>query len=152
MAYVKSQGTEIFYVSAPTVVTKIAQVVELPEAGGGPADEIEVTHLDSLMKEFIAGLSDNQPITFPVRFDPALHTALWTLKNSGVVVPIMIAFADGTGTPTAAAGAFSALSTRSNLRGQAFVQNFTWNNPANSVLNSTVTLRPTGLFTFTAKV
>lgn len=151
MAYIRSQGTQIFYVSAPTVVTEIGQVVELPEAGGGPADEIEVTHLTSAMKEFIGGLSDNAPISFPVRFNPTMHSALWTLKNSGVVVPIMIAFADGTGTPTAAAGAFAALSTRSNLRGQAFVQNFTWQNPANSVLNATVTLRPTGLFTFTAR-
>ncbi len=151
MSFIRTQGTELFYVSAPTVVIKIAQVVELPEAGGGPADEIEVTHLDSLMKEFIGGLSDNQPISFPVRFSPTLHTALWTLKNSGVVVPIMIAFSDGTGTPTATAGAFVPLTTRSNLRGQAFIQNFTWNNPANSVLGANVTLRPTGLFTFTPR-
>lgn len=152
MAYTKTQGTQIFYVSAPTVVTEIGQVVELPEAGGGPADEIEVTHLGSSMKEFISGLSDNSPISFPIRFDPVLHGALWTLKTSGLVIPVMIAFADGTGTPTATAGAFATLSSRTNLRGMAFVQNFTWANPANSVLNSQVTLRPTGQWTLTTKV
>lgn len=151
MAALKTQGTQLFYVSAPTVVTEVAQITGLPNFAGGTNTEIDTTHLMSGAFEFIPGLANNEPITFPIIFDPAIHDVLFALKLAGTTVPWMVALSDGTAAPTATAGAFSALSTRSNFRVSGYLSNFTVGAEINDKVTGNVTLRPTGPYAFAKK-
>ena len=49
---------------------EIAEVRGLPSAGGGETGQVEVTHLRSIAKEFLADLPDNGEVTFPVNTVP----------------------------------------------------------------------------------
>lgn len=151
MAALKTQGTQLYYVSAPTVVTEVAQITGLPNFAGGTNTEIDTTHLMSGAFEFIPGLANNEPISFPIIFDPAIHDVLFNLKLAGTTVPWLVGLSDGTAAPTAVGGAFSALSTRSNFRVSGFLSNFTVGAEINNKYVGTVTLRPTGPYAFTKK-
>ena len=48
MAALKTQGTQLFYVSAPTVVTEVAQITGLPNFAGGTNTEIDSIETQSL--------------------------------------------------------------------------------------------------------
>ena len=50
---------------------EIAEVRGLPSAGGGETGQVEVTHLRSTAKEFLADLPDNGEVTFPVNLVPS---------------------------------------------------------------------------------
>lgn len=50
---------------------EIGEVRGLPSAGGGETGQVEVTHLRSAAKEFLADLPDNGEISFPVNLVPS---------------------------------------------------------------------------------
>ena len=152
MPNLKTQGTQLYYVSGPTAATVLAKIVSV-DGLGGPRDQIDVTHLMSEEREFEAGFANPGQVTLEIIFDPAeaSHEALLGLKDSGDKVPWMIASSDATTAPTVVASAFSALTTRTNWVFTAYVADFNLNFNSNEVVRGTVTLQRSGAVAFTKK-
>lgn len=149
---IKTQGTQLYYVSAATTVTEIAKITSISGLGGA-RDQIDVTHLMSTEREFVGGFANPSPITLELVFDPGQtsHENLIALRESGDKVPWMIALSDGTASPTAAAGAFASLTTRSNLKFSGYVADLNLDFSSNEVVRATVTIQRSGAVTFTKK-
>lgn len=152
MANLKTQGTQLYYVSGPTAATVLAKIVSVSGLGGA-RDQIDVTHLMSEEREFEAGFANPGQVTLEIIFDPAeaSHEALLDLKDSGAKVPWMIASSDATTAPTVVASAFSALTTRTNWKFTAYVADFNLDFNSNEVVRGTVTLQRSGAVAFTKK-
>lgn len=105
----RSQGTELWYVSGPTAVTKVGNITSFGEFGKQSPD-ITTTNLDSVAVEKIPGLPDNGDVGLVVNMDPlsAAHQYLDSIAGTSTRIEFLIGYSDGTVPPTAAAGAIVA--------------------------------------------
>lgn len=95
---VETKGTRIFFAVSASDIYQVA----CPTAAnglGGAADQIDITCLSSVEREYKQGLPNPGQVTIPVNFIPrsAAHQALITLKESGDTISWMILFSDYTG-------------------------------------------------------
>ncbi len=152
MSAIRTQGTQFFTVSAPTVVTEIGQIVSVSGLGGARA-QIDVTVLTSAEREFVGGFASAGAITLEVVFNPVLasHQLINTLFANGNNVPWMIAASDGPGVPTSVAGAFAAMNTRTNLRFIGYVADLNLDFSTNEVIRGTITIQRSGAVTTTPR-
>lgn len=146
----KTQGTHLFFLN-PT--SSDPEVVKLTcptgIAGlGGARDQIDVTCLDNTDdREFIGGLGNPGQVSVPFNFVPSAvsHQVLFDLKESGDVVDWMIAFSDGTGTPTVNSNdEFVAPVSRTSAVFQAFVQDVNIDIATADRVTGTLTLQRSG--------
>lgn len=153
MPAIRTQGTQLYTVTAPTTVTEIGQIVSISGLGGA-RDQIDTTVLTDAERTFVGGFANPGPITLEVVFDPtvASHQLINTLFGTSNVVPWMIAASDGTAAPTATGGAFTAFSTRSNWRFLGYVSDVNLDFSTNEVIRGTITIQRSGAVTTTAKV
>lgn len=152
MPNLKTQGTQLYYVSGPTAATVLAKIVSVSGLGGA-RDQIDVTHLMSQEREFEAGFANPGQVTLEIIFDPAetSHEALLDLKDSGDKVPWMIAASDDATAPTVVSSAFSALTARTNWVFTAYVADFNLDFNSNEVVRGSITLQRSGAVAFTKK-
>ena len=152
MPAIRTQGTQLYTVSGPTVVTEIGQIVSIGGLGGA-RDQIDTTVLTDAERTFLGGFANPGPITLELVFDPMVvnHQLLNTLFANGSIVPWMIAASDGTAAPTATAGQFVALATRSNWRFIGYVADVNLDFSTNEVIRGTVTIQRSGAVTTTAR-
>ena len=151
----KSQGTELYYASAPTVATKIAQIDTAPDPLGGQHTEIDITTLDSTEMESVSGLANPTDKQFVMLWNSldASHVALLGLKTTGALTPWALGLSDGTVLPTVLTSAFVQTAVaRSFIYFSAFVKDVVIKADKNSVLKATVTLRVSGASTHVAHV
>jgi hypothetical protein len=133
---IPTQGTTISLgVGGPPPV---ATVIGDSTGWSGPRftrNQIDVTHLGSTAKEFIAGLKDPGEFSVDVNFDlrDEGQMAAWTLLSSNDPVPVTVTFPDG-------AGGFTF---------DALVLNFESAGRADDKVTGTITLRITGDVTAT---
>lgn len=87
---------------SPTETFDVIGEVTNFQAPGISNDQIEVTHLGSTAKEYIAGLSDGDECTFDVNYiaADAQQQALWTLAQSGAKNNFQIDLNDHATTPS----------------------------------------------------
>lgn len=152
MPAIRTQGSQLYTVTGPTVVAEIGQIVSISGLGGA-RDQIDTTVLTDAERTFVGGFANPGPITLELVFDPTVvsHQTLTTLFGSAVTVPWMIAASDGTATPTATAGAFVSIATRSNWRFLGYVSDVNLDFSTNEVIRGTVTIQRSGAVTTTPR-
>ena len=105
MAYIRSQLCSIWKesnVSSPlNTYTQIGQVTSISGPDGN-IPEVDVTHLSSTGKEFIAGLADWGSVTLEVIFDAAttsnMHEEIWNDFLAGTQSNFQIRLSDSPAT------------------------------------------------------
>lgn len=143
----KTQGIELYYASAPTVASKIAQITSAPPPMGGARSQIDITTLDSIEHEYASGMANPASEQFGIIFNPGdtSHQALIALKNSGVLVPWWLGLSDGTVAPTVVASAFVVTPVaRSFFTFLGYVADVALATGINDVIKGTVTIQRSG--------
>lgn len=144
---IKSQGTELFFVNPDTgVVTKMSCPTGITGLGGA-ADQVEITCLDSVDKQYSRGLGNSGQVTVPFIMDPtaASHQVLFGLQAAGDTFQWMICLSDGTGTPTAnSLDQFNALTTRSNVTFDGYISDVTIDVAGNDAVRGTLIIQRSG--------
>jgi Phage tail tube, TTP, lambda-like len=154
MAEVKSQGTEVFFVSAdsPQTLNKLAKVSTF-DGLGGSASEIDITNFDSTRKEFLRGIRDGGTVNLSLNLSPgdSTQTKFFALEADGDSVYWCIALSDGTPDPTLSGNAITAPASRSSFIFQGFVQQATITGQQDDAIRCQVQIRVTGDITYTPK-
>lgn len=105
MAYIRSQLCSIWrYDNTASPVTTYAQIGQVTSISGpdGNIPEVDVTHLSSTGKEFIAGLADWGSVSLEVIFDAAttstMHEQIWNDFLAGTVTYYQLRLSDSPAT------------------------------------------------------
>lgn len=125
----------------PSTWVDVAQVKDL-SGPSAQADQIEVSHRDSLWRRYVAGLRDGGEVSFDVVFDPdhASHDptvadSMYDLLENGEVASFRITFPGLSGATTTATF-------------DAFVSNFEVDSPLEDGVTAALTLKITGVITW----
>jgi hypothetical protein len=147
----KTQGTELFFVSSGAVV-KLACPTGITGLGGA-ADQIEVTCLDTLDdKEYRRGLGNPGSVSVPFNLIPtdASHQVLFDLQDSGDVISWLIGFSDATTDPTLDSNDnFVVPASRTCAQFQAYVSDVNVDIATNEIVRGTLTLQRSGTVQWT---
>ncbi len=105
MAYIRSQLCSIWrYDNTVSPATTYAQIGQVTSISGpdGSIPEVDVTHLSSTGKEFIAGLADWGSVSLEVIFDAAttstMHEQIWNDFLAGTVTTYQMRLSDSPAT------------------------------------------------------
>lgn len=143
----KTQGTELFYLSSPTTLTKVGNITGITGTGGA-RPTIQTTNLDSTSEEYIGGLEASSAMSIPLNFDPTstVHQDLlefWQAADDTLQTWV-IGLSDGTAPPTAAAGVITYPTTRTYRTFQGYVADFPVEVALNSKLEGTMSIQRSG--------
>ncbi|WP_421793865.1 phage tail tube protein [Hydrocarboniphaga effusa] len=140
-----TQGTDLFYQSAPDTMTRVDEITGVTGTGGARS-QIDVTHLRSTAMEYKPGLEQPGSVSVPMNFDYSLagHQALYALWESGARVKWVIGLSDGDDPPTSAGGVITFPTTRSYIEFTGFISDFPIDAALNSKLESTMTVQRSG--------
>ena len=146
----RTQGTEIWHVSAPTAVQKIGNITGYGDFGK-QANPIITTNLDSLAVEKISGLADNGELSLSINVDSKsiAHQALEAKAGTAERLEFCIGYSDGTTPPTAVAGAIvpPTAANRTSAKFLAGVTSYRETISADAIVTATVTLAISGAIT-----
>jgi hypothetical protein len=136
-------------------VVKVGQVKGITSIGGSSSD-IDISNMDSVVKEFAKGLKDGGSPSFDIVFNPnaASHILLHTLSElgTGATKSFYFGWSDGTSLPHIDSnGALTAPTTRSGISFDGYVKQFQLDASTDSVLMGKVQLKATGSDTITVK-
>ncbi|MCQ9615940.1 hypothetical protein L1889_03835 [Paenalcaligenes niemegkensis] len=155
---IKTQGTELFLLDSITgeepAILKMLCPTSVTGLGSGTKSQIETTCLDTEEdQEFIPGLGAPGPLSVPFNFVPtaASHQGILTeLKESGQLIPIMVAFSDGKTAPTLdiETGDFKAPAGRTCARFLAYVAEATIDAATNDKVTGNMSLQRSGKTTW----
>jgi hypothetical protein len=142
---IKTQGTNLFFVSSATVKTLTCPtgITGL----GGARDQIETTCLENTDdKTYLAGLGNPGQVSVPFVFDPSAadQKLLYALHDSGEIINWLVGFSDGTAAPTIVSGVLTMASTRSAAQFSAFVSDVNIDVATNEIVRGTLTLQRSG--------
>ena len=142
---IKTQGTNLFFVSSAAVKTLTCPtgITGL----GGARDQIETTCLENTDdKTYIAGLGNPGQVSVPFVFDPSAadQKLLYALHDSGEIINWLVGFSDGTTAPTIVSGVLTMASTRSAAQFSAFVSDVNIDVATNEIVRGTLTLQRSG--------
>ena len=155
MGTLKTQGTQLWMVTAATTSVEIGNIISFNPPSPA-ADEIESTNLSSTAKEFVQGLIDYGEGSFEVNFDPssAAHQAVLTGLAAGTTREFLIGFSDATtAVPSVTGSSFGAPpTTRSWVKFSGFIKGFVMQGGTNDLVKATLTVRNSGSPTYTWKV
>lgn len=143
----KTQGTELFYMSSATVMTKVGDITGITGTGGA-RPQIQTTTLDSTSEEYIGGIDAASALSIPLNFDPAatVHRDLLALWQTGSDVNQrwVIGLSDGTAPPTVAASVITYPTTRTYRTFSGFVADFPVEVALNSKYEGTLSIQRSG--------
>ncbi len=148
---VKTQGTEVFFVSAAALI-RLAAPTGVSGLGGA-ADQIEITDLDDTVdKQYARGLGNPGQVTIPFNMVPSetSQQALFTLKDSGATTDWIVCLSDGIADPTYTAGIVPPAS-RTSFEFTAYISDVTIDMATNEIVRGTLTLQRSGVVTPTWK-
>ena len=142
---IKTQGTNLFFVSSAAVKTLTCPtgITGL----GGARDQIETTCLENTDdKTYLAGLGNPGQVSVPFVFDPSAadQKLLYALHDSGEIINWLVGFSDGTAAPTIVSGVLTMASTRSAAQFSAFVSDVNIDVATNEIVRGTLTLQRSG--------
>ena len=154
MATLKTQGTQLWMVTAATTSVEIGNITNFNPPSPA-ADEIEATNLSSTAKEFVQGLIDYGEGSFEINLDPTstAHQGILTALAAGTTREFLIGLSDATtAVPTVATSSFGTPpTTRSWVKFNGFIKGFTMQGGTNDLVKATLTVRNTGSPTYTWK-
>lgn len=148
----KTQGTELWYQSSDTVMTKVGRITGITGTGGA-STSIDATTLDSVEMESISGLGQPGALSVPLNFDPAntVHQGLLALFSSGANVKWVIGLSNGTAPPTSSGGTITYPTTRSYITFTGYVADFPIDAALNSKYETTMSVQRSGAKTYNWK-
>lgn len=99
-----SKGTALSYKSSGSTFTPVAAVKSVPAMGSDP-EKVDVTHLQSEKKAYIAGIQDTDNLEFAIIYQGSNFAKLKTLCDAGTSTDFKVTYPDGmevtfTGTPS----------------------------------------------------
>ena len=144
---IETKGTRLFFLTSadsPQEILKVACATGISGLGG-PADQIDITCLDSVEAESVQGFKRPQAISVPINFisRSAAHQALDDLYENGNVVDWMIVFSDQAGTPTESAGILVSPGD-TTVRFNGYVADFNIDIATNEIVRATLTIQRSG--------
>lgn len=143
---IKSQGTDLYWASGPTAVTRAVCITGISGLGGAK-DQIETTCLDNTEdKTFTGGLGTPGQVTVPfnVHKNEISHEDLLALKESGEVVSWGIYSSDSNTAPTAVASVMQTVTSRASAIFDGYVSDVTIDIAGNDIWKGTVTIQRSG--------
>lgn len=143
---IKSQGTDLYWASGPTEVTRAVCITGISGLGGA-RDQIETSCLDNTEdKSFVGGLGTPGQVTVPfnVHKNEISHEDLIALKASGEVVSWGIYSSDSATVPTAVASVMQTVASRASAIFEAYVADVTIDIQGNNIWKGTITLQRSG--------
>lgn len=158
---VPTQGTKVYM--ADNATTSQTQVVKMDcptgvqGVGGGAADQIETTCLDTIGdKEFAGGLGNPSPITVPFNFIPRSysHQNLLELKRLKTVLKWLLVMADQPADPGNESfpnpeldsdGNFVVPNDRSSIEWSGYVSEVNLDFATNEIVRGTLTIQRSGI-------
>ncbi|EIT70005.1 MULTISPECIES: phage tail tube protein [Hydrocarboniphaga] len=140
-----TQGTELFYQSAPDTMTLVEEITGVTGTGGARS-QIDVTNLSSKEMEYKPGLAQPGAVSVPMNFDHSLpsHQALYALWESGARVKWVVGLSDGVAPPTSAAGVITFPTSRTYIEFTGFIADFPIDAALNSKFESAMTVQRSG--------
>jgi len=146
---IESKGTRVFfaYVGSSSEILQVA----CPTAAnglGGAADQIDITCLSSMEREYKQGLPNPGQVTVPINFIPrsAAHQALIDLKESGDTISWMITLSDYTGAGPTSTDSNERLVSPGPTTAEflGYVADFTFDIGLNEIVRGTLTIQRSG--------
>ena len=133
-----NNSSEILQVACPTAVQGL----------GGAADQIDITCLSSMEREYKQGLPNPGQVTIPVNFIPnsAAHQALVSLKETGTTISWLVMLSDNTGAgPTTFDSEGRLVSPGpTSLEFLGYLADFTFDLALNEIVRGTLTVQRSG--------
>jgi hypothetical protein len=134
-------GATMYQFSCPTGVTGL---------GGGSKDRIDTTCLDELgaFRKYVGGFADPDVLSIPFVLykGSASHQAIFTLRDTGDVVPWFVGLSDSATAPTTVDtdDVIVVPVARSGFTFNGYVSNVTIDAEVNEVVRGTLTVQPSG--------
>lgn len=150
---IPTKGTELFFVD--TVTSSVASVVKLScptgiTGIGGAADQIDITCLDSIEREFARGFQNPSAISVPFNFIPSAnsHQVLFDLKDSGETIGWLIGLSEGTTAPVLDSDdQLVPPAGRTSLAFQGYVADLNLDIATNEIVRGTLSIQRSGTVT-----
>jgi hypothetical protein len=144
---IETKGTRLYFLTSsgsPQEIHKVACMTGITGLGG-PADQVDITCLDSEEAESRAGFKRPSVVQVPINFIPrsAAHQALLDLEESGETVDWMIVLSDQSGIPTESAGVLVSPGATS-VRFNGYVVDSDINIATNEIVRGTISIQRTG--------
>lgn len=147
MSAVKTQGTELYFLSPATTTIKKMSCPTGITGLGGARDQVDTTCLDNTEdRTYVGGLGNPGTVSVPFVFHPGdlSHQELFALKDSGVNVEWLIALSDGTGDPTLDDDKILPPNARTSAQFDAYVADINIDIATNEVVRGTMELQRSG--------
>lgn len=147
---IKTQGTELYWASAATAVTRVVCPTSISGLGGA-RDQIETSCLDNTDdKTFTGGLGNPGQVTvaFNVHKSEVSHEDLLALKVSGAEVSWGIYSSDAATAPTAVGSVMQEVVGRVSARFRGYVSDVSIDIGANEIWRGTITIQRSGSVTW----
>lgn len=146
---IPTKGTDLFFVDPDTCASVLVGCITSFDGLDVPIDQVEITCLNDLVRQYMSGLGTPGTATFGINFDPsdASHIRLQEIKAAGS--PTMhwaIGWGDGTAQPVAGSPCdFDTFPTsRTFIEFEGFINSFSFSFALNAVVASTVGIQVSG--------
>jgi hypothetical protein len=149
MPAIKSQKTELFWASAPTVATKLVCPTSISGLGGA-RDQVDTTCLSDNERTFLPGLGNPGQVTvaFNVHRGDLSHEQVLALKASGEVVSWGIYSSDAATAPTAVGSVMQPVADRVSAIFRGYVSDVNVDIQGNDIWKGTITIQRSGEVAF----
>jgi hypothetical protein len=147
---IKSQGTELYWASGPTAVTRVVCATSISGLGGA-ADQVDTTCLDDTEdRTYVKGLGNPGQVTvgFNIHKGELAHEQLLALKASGETVSWGIYSSDAATAPTAVGGVMQPVVDRVSAIFSGYVADINIDIATNDIWKGTITLQRSGPVSF----
>lgn len=154
-----TKGTQLFFIDPDD--DSVVRVTKLTafNPGGAPADQVDVTDLDSLnSREFLKGLRNPGQASGTIMANPdqeshlRLHELAESTDDTGPVLKWAIGWGDGTDAPTVDSNAeFVLPTTRTWFTFEGYVSDFPVDFQLNSAVQTTLSIQRSGGSTWAKK-
>lgn len=150
---IQTKGSELFFVDGLTSTTASVVKMACPTGItglGGAADQIDITCLDSIEREFVAGFANPGQITVPFNLIPSQtsHQVLFDLKEAATNFPCMICLSEGTAQPNLDTNDnLDAPAGRTSFGFMAYIADVNLDLATNEIVRGTLVLQRSGAVT-----
>lgn len=149
---VRTQGTQLYAIDPADGSVLTVGCPTSIEGIDASVEQVEITCLDSLAREYAAGMPTPGSASFGINYDPAdeSHLALEEMYLNGVSTKFAIGWSDDTGTPPTTEldsdGEYQFVlpGTRTWTVFSGFINSFPLNFSLNAVVSSTVGIQVSG--------
>lgn len=146
-----TQNTQVWFKSAATIIKLVVTSIT---GLSGAREQIDITTLESMEREYLAGFATPGQVSLGLNYDPALinQVTLRNLYEAGTITTWIIGMSDGAASPSIAAEVITYPTTRTWLDFSGFVSDFPIEFATNDAARSQVTLQRSGPINIREKV